>query len=193
MEIRKENTFQSKAGCALRRSLSVLEHWTGPSSAERRVYFCLIDDPKEGSVWALMSWVHGKPQKDDSLLFLQDIAHYSFLNFFLCRVGECTLVQAKVGTTSIHLICTTEKPVPETAGVNKCSQSVLAFKGYHKICCCWAWCYLRVHVHLGFRELFCGKGNISWSCWYGACRKSQAIKAPTLCIRLRIYRGKRKG
>lgn len=92
METRKDNTFQSKAGCSLRSSWSVLEHQTGPSSAGRRVCFCLIDDPKEGSVWTwakLMSQGHGKPPKDNSLLLLQNIAHYSFLSLFSMQtMGE---------------------------------------------------------------------------------------------------------
>lgn len=145
METRKDNTFQSKAGCSLRSSWSVLEHWTGPSSAERRVCFCLIDDPKEGRVWTWakwMSWEHGKPQKDYSLLFLRNIAHYSFLYLFsMQRMGECTLVQAKIGNTSIHLLCTTEKPVLlflKTSGVNKIFSICPGFKRYHKISCCWA-------------------------------------------------------
>lgn len=142
VETRKENTFQSEAECALRSSWSVLEHWIGPSSAGRRVWFCLIDDLKEGSVWAwakLMSWRRGKLQRNNSLLFLQDTAHYSSLNLFFCAEdGGRHSGPSKSWKFFNPLALYNKKAGPWNCWSEQMFSVCTGFQRYHNICCCWA-------------------------------------------------------
>lgn len=107
-------------------------NWT--QQCWERICFWLIDGPKKAMFEYGLNWCHGDGGSHRRMIlssFCRIFHITSSLTFFLCRGwgNACTLIQAKVGTTWIHLLCATEKPVPETAGVNKCSQSALALRG----------------------------------------------------------------